>query len=290
MAGIKIDGGAGPEGLELYAPDLYKADRLAVPLNGFDAVDDDAIAQYRRTGFLAIENAFSPEEVRDAQEALAHLVGGGNPDFEGVYFEQFAADRLSDLTLDEKLDSVRKLASFVDYEPRLKALSDHPKVTSLISRLLRDSGTPWMFQDMALLKPPGGREKPWHQDKAYFDVPIESPVAGIWIALDAVGPENGCMFLLEGAQALGPVVHFHRRDWQICDSDVTSMPWDVVAVPLQPGGCMVFDGLLPHGTPTNTSDKRRRACQFHYAPSGTPRSPKEDRIATFGSEGKDVSC
>ena len=32
---------------------------------------------------------------------------------------------------------------------------------------------------MALLKPPGGgREKPWHQDKAYFNLTLDTPVVG----------------------------------------------------------------------------------------------------------------
>ncbi|MFW6213947.1 MAG: phytanoyl-CoA dioxygenase family protein [Spirochaetota bacterium] len=36
---------------------------------------------------------------------------------------------------------------------------------------------------MALVKPPGGREKPWHQDHACFDLPLDSTIVGVWIAL-----------------------------------------------------------------------------------------------------------
>ena len=44
---------------------------------------------------------------------------------------------------------------------------------------------PMLFQDMALLKPPRvGREKPWHQDHAYFDLELRTRVVGVWIALD----------------------------------------------------------------------------------------------------------
>ena len=151
-----------------------------------------------------------------------------------------------------------------------------------------------MFQDMALIKPPSiGREKPWHQDCAYFDVPPHSAIVGVWIALDEAGLDNGCMRILDGGHREGPQIHFERRDWQICDTDVETLHTSqhpIVAVPLKPGGCMFFSGLLPHGTPHNTSDKRRRALQFHYRPASTETIPTEERLAVFGSEGKDVTC
>jgi phytanoyl-CoA hydroxylase len=286
----QIDGAAPDGAVQIYEPDLYHADVLAEPLNGLDAIDDAAIEKYRRDGFFAVENAFTEQEVQDARDGISHLVNGGVPDYGGLYFEQFAEGRVEELHGDERLDAVRKLHGYCDVEPRLKALPFHPKVLAIVERIL---GTePWMFQDLALLKPPGGREKPWHQDKAYFDLPIDTPVVGVWVCLDEVDPVNGCMFLLEGAHKMGPVIHFMRRDWQICDTDLTDRQhkFRSVAVPLKPGGCMFFDGLLPHGTPTNRSDRRRRAVQFHFAPKDTQRTDKTERMAVFGSDGKDVSC
>jgi phytanoyl-CoA hydroxylase len=219
------------------------------------------------------------------------LVAGGNSDYDDIYYERFAAERLDELSSEERIDAVRKLAYYVEFEPRLKALSHHPKILQAVQTLL-GGHEPWMFQDMGMLKPPGGREKPWHQDKAYFDFRVDTPVVGVWVALDSVGPENGCMFLLRGAHKLGPVIHFNRRDWQICDTDIRRLNdgWKSVAVPLQPGGVLFFDGLLPHGTPSNQTQLRRRALQFHYAPAATQKVSTAERMAHFGSEGKDVSC
>ena len=43
----------------------------------------------------------------------------------------------------------------------------------LVERLLRaPEGGVRMMQDMSMVKPPGGREKPWHQDHAYFNYPV----------------------------------------------------------------------------------------------------------------------
>ena len=148
---------------------------------------------------------------------------------------------------------------------------------------------PELFQDQALLKPPLiGREKPWHQDNAYFNLPPETAVVGVWIALDEATPENGCMYVIPGSHRQGPVVHFKRRDWQICDTDVAAA--DAWTVPLQPGGCLLFQGLLHHGTPPSRSPQRRRALQFLYKPASATQIAAEQRLAIFGSEGKDVTC
>jgi phytanoyl-CoA hydroxylase len=274
--------------IALHDPRLYARRAVAPGIpGGFDAVTDAHIQQYRELGFLSIEDAFTPDEVRDGIAGLLHLIGGGNAEFKSIQFEAKAAANLDSLTIEQKQDAVRKLMWFTEFEPRLKALSHHPKLLALVERLL-GTKAPTMFQDMALLKPPRlGREKPWHQDKAYFNIDPRERVVGVWIALDAATTDNGCMHLLPQLPRQ-PIVHFQRRDWQICDAEILGN--ECVATPLRPGGVLLFDGLLVHGTPHNTSDQRRRAVQFHYHGNQFPKVRDEDRMALFGSEGKDVEC
>jgi len=270
-----------------HAPELYAEVGIASALDGLGAVDDAALVRYAEEGYLAIENAFDAEEVQGALDGMDDLVMGRRGGFTGIVFENKARDLLPTLPLENRLDAVRKFGWFVDYEPRLHALAHHPKLLAMISRILGD--TPFLFQDMALIKPPKiGREKPWHQDHAYFDLPLGTRVVGVWIALDEATVENGCMRVLPGQHRAGPRLHFQRRDWQICDKEMTDI--QPIAVPLRPGGLMLFDGLLPHGTPTNHSPKRRRAVQFHYRPASAQKTTTEERLAVFGSEGKNVTC
>jgi len=273
--------------IELHDPRLYSLRAIVQGIRGgFDAVTDAHVEQYHALGFLSIEDAFTMDEVQDALAGLLHLIGGGNPDFKSIQFEAKAAANLSTLTIEQKQDAVRKLMWFTEFEPRLKALSHHPKLLALLERLL--GAPPILFQEMALLKPPRlGREKPWHQDKAFFNLDPRERVVGVWIALDEATIDNGCMHLLPQLPRQ-PIVHFQRRDWQICDSEI--LGHECVAAPLKPGGVLLFDGLLVHGTPHNFSDKRRRALQFHYHGNQYPVISNEERMALFGSEGKDVEC
>ncbi|MGW2515262.1 phytanoyl-CoA dioxygenase family protein [Streptomyces scopuliridis] len=262
---------------------LYRAERLAPLLDSADDIGDAETDSYRGLGFLAVRSLLTDSEVRGVLDGLAAVVR--TPSAASVDFEKWAQPQ--ELDPDNLLDGVRKLQGFCAHEPRLAELARHPAILTTVARLL--GAEPVLTQDMALLKPPGGgREKPWHQDKAFFDIPLGTPVVGVWIALDEATIDNGCMHVLPGTHEEGPVVHFVRRDFQICDTEVQTHR--DTAVPLPPGGALFFDGLLHHGTPPNLTETRRRAVQLHYVPAGTVRTPTEDRLEVFGAEGKDATC
>jgi len=276
-------------GSEMHDPELYQPAGEGFGVERFEDIGPEEIKHYNEQGYLIVRQAFTEKEIQAAKQGLMDLIMGKNPDYTGVMFEAKAQDILPTLSLEERQDAVRKLMAFVEFDARLKAISHHPKLLQTIRTLLgnRDSQ---MFQDMALLKPPRlGREKPWHQDKAYFNYPLDTPVVGVWIALDEATIDNGCMQFLQGQHRKGPQIHFQKRDWQICDTQI--MGQRSTAAPLQPGGMLLFSGLLPHGTPHNASGKRRRALQYHYAPADVSTLPDNDeRLMHFGSEGKDVTC
>lgn len=279
---IKIDsyGGEVPEG-------LYQAKTVARGIQGLDAVTSDSIELFREQGFLVVDDAFSLAEVEDAKAGLSNLIDGNVPEFKGIQFESSAKDILDTLTGEQRLDHVRKLQGFVPFDTRLQALATKPELLSVVSRIVEEE--PALYADQALIKPPLiGREKPWHQDAAFFDLPLTSTVVGVWIALDEAMIENGCMFVIPASHGRGPVIHYKRRDWQICDTDVAAD--EAIAVPLKPGGCLFFHCLTHHGTPPTHSRFRRRALQFHYKPASLPGIKQEERMAIFGSEGKDVEC
>ena len=272
----------------LYPPKLYHFDSLAKGVwGGFEAVTDADVQFFHKHGYLVIHDAFSPEEISETLEGMLYLMDGKNPDYRGIQYEPKMVKQKSVLSTEERRDITRKIASFVEYEPRLKAISEHERLIAVVQCLIE--ATPKMFQDMGLIKPPHiGSEKPWHQDCAYFNLPLGTPVIAAWIALDEATPENGCMHIIPGSHREGPVVHFNRRDWQICD---THVPVDrEVMVPLKAGGCLLWHGLLHHGTPANRSNLRRRALQFHYCPESTGKIKTQERMEVFGSEGKNVEC
>lgn len=283
LDGFQVD----PERADEYDPQLYVHHDVATALNGWNAVTEAEIARFHEQGFLAIDHAFTPAEVQAALDGMLDVIGGKYPGYKGIQFEAAARALLPTLSPEQKQDVVRKIYRFIQYDARLHAIATHPQLLALVEQLLGDK--PGIYEDKALIKPPRiGREKPWHQDHAYWNLPLDAPVVTAWIALDPATVENGCLFVIPGSHREGPVVHFRRRDWQICDDHVQTER--IVAAPLQPGGVLLFNSYLQHGTPTNTSTLRRRALQFVYVPATIGAITPAERLAVFGSEGKDVTC
>jgi phytanoyl-CoA hydroxylase len=265
---------------------LYSADRLAPLIPNLSCIGASEIALFHEQGYLAIREVFDKDSIQQAVYAVNSLIAGASPSFRGTSFEPGSGPSET-IPADQRHLHVRKLMSFVEYDDKLLDMSADVGLMDLVRRLMGDE-TPELFQDMALLKPPGGREKPWHQDMAYFNVPIDTTVVGVWIALDEATGTNGAIHLLPGSHRRGPSEHFNRRDWQICDSELPGQT-DVV-VPLPPGGALLWHGLTHHGSPENESEQQRRALQFHYRPSSVQMTTTEQRMQHYGGEVRGAQC
>ena len=262
-----------------YPEKLYTPAENGWSIPDLNAVDTAAETHYKDQGYMMVDQLLSPQQVTDARDALDDLLTSQNPD---VHM-QFEADK--DESLSNFID-LRKFMGFCEYNDCLRQLSEFSPLIETIEKIL--GGKSQMIQDMALLKPPGGIEKPWHQDQAYFNYSLDTKIVGVWIALDDATVENACMHILPRSHKEGPNIHFQKRDWQICDTEILGN--SCTAAPLKSGGAILFDGLMKHGTPINKTTKPRRALQFHYILSSAEQVPPENRLQTFGSEGKDVSC
>jgi phytanoyl-CoA hydroxylase len=298
---------------QAHDPQLYKSEGVADYVDSFAALTEQDIVAYEERGYLIIRGGLNPGEVEAAKIELERMTLAEAPGCQEIYYEgsirahlraQVADTRDTNradtdnlalgaigATLPEvepatRARFVRKFQGFVDQHPALAATAFKPELIALVERISRECVR--LFQDMAMIKPAGGREKPWHQDHAYFNFPLETRIVGVWIALGRVTPENGCMFVLPGGHRDGPRIHFKRRDWQICDSDVITQKQ--TALPMEAGDIMVFHAKLPHGTPTNQTDDYRWALQYHYVPLSARQVNDQVRLDAFGSEGKNVTC
>jgi phytanoyl-CoA hydroxylase len=277
---------------ELIRHSLYRSDDSALGrvLPTFAEQLTDADVEFFATqGYLAMDGLLKPNEIESCIAALGDLAHRRTLwdsrvwSQEEPYYVQGGQDERTD---DPEL-RLRKLAYFVQIEPRLDAIAKHARLLRAVHQLIGPGAR--MVQDMALLKPPfRGSEKPWHQDTAYFDWTPLGGILGTWIALDEATIENGCMQVIPGSHLDGPAPHFHVRDCQIADQRVRVDR--AVAIPLKPGGILFFSGLLHHGTPPNTTSTRRRALQYHYAAANCQRMTIQQHAELFESDGAYAGC
>lgn len=270
------------------AEGLYSFERTA-PITA--EVGPAKRSAFAALGYLAVADVYDADQIASVLDGLA-AVARAPDEHTHLELEAWAQDgpNGADLTKasgEAVLDHARKLFRFVHADERLHRAAHDPAILGIVADLL--GSEPKLFQDMALLKPPGGgREKPWHQDKAYFHIGVDEPVVGVWIALDDATCANGCMHVLPGSHLGGPARHVHDRDWQICDSWLE--PGLDTAVPLPAGSALFFDGFLRHGTPANRTRTRRRAVQFHYARGDVVETASAEHERIYGSGSSEGVC
>jgi Phytanoyl-CoA dioxygenase (PhyH) len=227
-------------------------------------LDAEQIGAFRERGFLALDAITTPDEIAWLRETYAELL------------EDRRALRLRYKTSDPG-GSERRIDQIFSPElqcPRLLESEYLANARRLGAQLLGCS-----FEDakpgglMMIYKPPGaGRDAPWHQDEAYWEFPNERCHSlSVWMPLDEVNVENGCMQFIPGSQRSDLLPH--KKPPGI-EPIVVDAPFDAssaVPCPLSPGGATFHDCRTLHYTAPNTSPRPRRA--FTTIVHG-PRTPR----------------
>jgi phytanoyl-CoA hydroxylase len=267
---------------------------------------------YQNDGFITKNDLLSADQVESVKEALSGLVkkygpdreladlkpGEGKGNYAGARIMKkgsafmFQLEKGQEPAVEDPAAMELQVRKFMNFEDEAgifrEILGEGSLIREIVSELISDEAI--LYQNQALIKPPKiGSTKPWHQDNAYFSVsPLES-VCGVWIAIDEATVQNGCMHMLKGQHKVGALKHEHKRD---CEINVRRLDLSTLTpVPLKPGGALFFSGMVPHETPPNRSEHRRRALQFHFRGSRSEILPGPDYDSVFrDADGQPASC
>jgi ectoine hydroxylase-related dioxygenase (phytanoyl-CoA dioxygenase family) len=103
----------------------------------------------------------------------------------------------------------------------------------------------------------------------------------VWLAIDDVDVENGCMQFAHGSHLQGPLPHERKEDAENILGDGQYVPLDrfdargAREVELKAGQCSVHDGWLVHGSTPNLSDRRRIGYTSIFVPTATALLPMD---------------
>ncbi len=250
---------------------------------------NERLEQFRKDGFLVLEGFNSEKEcdslIRRAEELTASFDYDGHPsvfqtseqertsdnyfldsgDKISFFFEKDAFETEGKLKTD-LFHSLNKIGHALhDLDPVFNAFSRSPQMKQLAADLgLTDS---LMIQSMYIFKHAEiGGVVDVHQDSSFLYTEPASCV-GFWFALEDATVENGCLWAKPGGHKTPLRSWFYRKEgggteFQTLDSS----PYDLDgAVPLEvrKGACIVLDGLLPHYSLPNSSNKSRQAYAIH---------------------------
>lgn len=227
---------------------------------------DDAArsAYYHERGYLIVENLLSKEHIRSLRVRIQDIADGRAPDYPPVDIE------FEPRHGDEQPRVVRKINRCAENDPLFLSHAKNEQILDIVESLIGPDIK--LFGSQCFMKPPGGVEKPYHQDSAYFTVePMD--LVTCWTALDDVTLDNGCMWVIPGSHRQGLVDHSQpwqldgRVDKQVPDALIESDLETPIIMPA--GSCSFHHSLVLHRSRPNHSDRPRRGLAVHYMSSQT---------------------
>ncbi len=204
---------------------------------------------YHKHGFTIVRGFLNDSELNELQENLNRYIREvvpTLPDSDAFYESRDQPETL------KQLQHMGADPYFLLYgqHPKWKALAE-----TLVGEPISDSQPEWFN------KPPGTRHvTPPHQDNYYFCLK-PSNVVTIWLALDEVDAENGCLRYLAGSHQQGFRPH-SKSNILGFSQGITSYSADdfssEVAAPLHPGDAVAHHGMTVHRADANMSSTRHR--------------------------------
>lgn len=225
-----------------------------------------AIAQYRREGFLIIPDFLSADELGFWREALDESVAKRNgnklPDRKEVYGTGDSADKsYFDNVFDQLINLWR------DNEKMKKIMLDE-RLGKMAAQLSGADGIR-IWHDQALIKKPWANPTSWHLDTPYWSF-SDRRALSIWVALDDATYENGCLFFIPGS--CHSTTFENPGIGKNMGAIFTTYPEfkgnKSVAAPMKAGSCSFHNGLTIHGAHANMTPGYRRAMTCAYMPDG----------------------
>ena len=213
---------------------------------------DDQVREFQDKGFIVLKGFFDKavmDKVSTFLDDLRDKPSAETPsqDFEAKYFEESP-------TTGEKI-LVRVENMFGDNNPELTRLLISPEATECLTSLFDEP--PLLFKDKANYKLPGCRPDKLHQDQAagwnaYCDFFIT-----LGIVVDSNRKANGAISFLKSGNYDKALM---TGEWQpLSEDDPPYSPEDeYMLLEADPGDVIFFDSYVPHGSPSNNNDIRRR--------------------------------
>lgn len=214
-------------------------------MNNFSAFQES----FDRDGFVVVPQLLAPAEFACLREELDRYIREVVPtlsDADAFY-------------LDKRRPETLKQLQHMGVDPFFRDYSRHPVWTALAAALL---GEEVAGQDPEWFNKPAGTESPTppHQDNYYFCLTPPSVVT-IWMALDDVDEENGCLRYIRGSHRRGVRPHGRSNILGFSQGVSDFGPDDLaeeVSVHLAPGDVVAHHGNTIHRAEPNRSATRNR--------------------------------
>ena len=134
-----------------------------------------------------------------------------------------------------------------------------------------------LYHDQALVKEPGGKATPWHQDYYYWPLETEHTVT-MWMALVNIPRKMGSMSFVSGSQnnASFQPMPISDASQEYFERVIEEKGDRVVSYELRAGDATFHSGRILHSAHANSSSRRREVMTIIYYADGTRILPPDN--------------
>lgn len=214
-------------------------------------LDFEALRQaYDEDGFVVVRGLYANDEFKELTANLDRYVKTIVPQLpkEAAFFDDYS-----------KPETLRKMQSLNKHDAWFANFLTHGPHVALLEYFLRDKCLPQGLEWFDKL-PYDTNATPAHQDGFYW---CRKPniACGLWIALDPVDRDNGCLWYARGSQKKGIMPHSASGVLGFSQGLENFDPKTVDGVPIElaPGDAVAHSSATIHWTETNRTARHRRA-------------------------------
>ena len=225
---------------------------------------DQLREEFQQNGFVVVRQFLAADVLKELKDHLDRFIQDvvpGLPASNAFYHDRDRPEtlkQLNEMQDDPYFDEIRSRSQWIDLATRLlgeQAVPKHPQ---------------WFN------KPPGiDHPTPPHQDNYYFCLDPDASIT-LWLALDPVDQENGCLRYLPGSHRGGlrehdasNVLGFSQGISNYGEEEISRE----VEISCQPGDLVVHHGEVIHrADPNRTADRQRRAFAVVYRSESAKRN------------------
>jgi len=210
----------------------------------------DLREKFDADGFVIVRDYLGSAEVAEVQAQLARYIKEVIPTLpkDAAFFDDYS-----------KEETLRQMESLEKYDPWFLDFMNRGKHVHLMESFLRDGLNPQGLEWFDKL-PYDQKATPPHQDGFYWCRKPNS-ACRLWIALDPVGLENGCLWYSRGSHLKG--IRPHQPSGKLGFSqgigDFDPNIEDAVPIELNVGDAVCHHSATVHWTGVNTTSRHRRA-------------------------------
>lgn len=229
---------------------------------------NEQIKFYKDNGYLIVSGVFQPEEVEECvreTDRMFSRVEESGKNLEATWGGKWQDTQIS--AGERGTTSVLSIHNMQYHSSVFTKMLVHPKLTEAVADLIGPNVQ--LHHTKLHVKPPKkGSPFPLHQDYDYFPHEKDTMIAAV-IYLEDVTEENGCLCVMPGVHAQGPLTHQHDGSHYLSPEEYTIE--EATPCTGKAGDVVLFSYLTPHGSYPNRTNSPRRLVLFQFrSPTDKP--------------------